>query len=52
MSFTDLDLGSEMIIFDSILTPFEASFIFEAPGTGAKISSSLKLKHQKQIQLA
>jgi hypothetical protein len=28
VSFTDLDQGCEMIIFESILNTFEASFIF------------------------
>jgi hypothetical protein len=28
VSFKDLDLGSEMIIYESILTTFEVSFIF------------------------
>jgi hypothetical protein len=28
VSFTDLDRSSEMIIFESLLTTFEASFIF------------------------
>jgi hypothetical protein len=49
MSFTDLDQDSEMIIFESILTTFEASFIFEAAGAVAKIDSSLILNHYKQI---
>jgi hypothetical protein len=28
VSFTDLDQGSEMIIFESLLTTFTVSFIF------------------------
>jgi hypothetical protein len=28
VSFMDLDLGSKVIIFESILSPFESSFIF------------------------
>ncbi len=30
MSFANLDQGCKMIIFESILTAFEASYIFEA----------------------
>ena len=46
---TDLDLQSKMIIFESILTTFESSVIFEAV---AKIGSSLKPNHYVQFQLA
>ena len=41
-----------MIIFESILTTFEASVIFEAAGAVAKIYLSLKPDHQRQIYLA
>jgi hypothetical protein len=40
----DLDQGNEMIIFESVLTSFEARFIFEA-----KIGLSLKLYHHTYI---
>ncbi len=45
--FIDLDQGSEMIIFESILTTFIESIIF-----GKQIVSRLKLNHLKQIKLA
>ncbi len=38
-----------MIIFESTLTTFEASSIFEAAEAVAKIGSSLKSNHHKQI---
>ncbi len=41
-----------MIIFESILTSFELSSIFQAAGAVAEISLSLKLNHRKQIQLS
>ncbi len=44
-------LGREMIIFESTLTTFEASFSFEAAGAVLKIGSSLKLHHHWQINL-
>jgi hypothetical protein len=47
--FTDLDQGSEMTIFELILTTFTASIIFEAAGEVAKIGSSLKLNQHEQI---
>ncbi len=37
----DEDKLSETIMFESFLTPFEASLIFEADMTIAKIGSSL-----------
>jgi hypothetical protein len=43
----DLDLGSKMIIFVSILTSFEVP-IFEAAGEVAKVGLSLKWNHHKQ----
>jgi hypothetical protein len=43
--FTDLDLGSQMIIFESILTTFLASIILET--TGARTGSSLISNHHK-----
>ncbi len=46
VSFMNLDQGSEIIIFDSILTTFEVSSIFEAAGTVSKIGSSLNLNPQ------
>ncbi len=49
VSFADLDQGREMITFKSILTTFEASYIFEAAGVVSKIGLSLKLFHQIQI---
>jgi hypothetical protein len=48
-SFNDLDQGSEMIIFEWILTTFEASSIFEAAGVLMKIGLNLKLNHQIQL---
>jgi hypothetical protein len=51
VSFTALDQGSKMIIFQSILTAFEASSIFEATGVVGKICLSLKLNHHGQIYL-
>ena len=41
-----------MIIFELILTTFEAVSFFEAAGTVAKIGSSLKPDHHRQIQIA
>ena len=41
-----------MIIFELILTTFEASIIFKAAGAVAKISSSLKPNHHMQFWLA
>ncbi len=38
ISFIDLDQGSEMIIFESILTTFIASIILEAAGAVAKLA--------------
>ncbi len=44
--FTDLDLGSEMITFESILTTFIVSVVFfEAAWTVAKIGLSFKSNH-------
>ncbi len=40
----DLDWGSEMVIFESILTTFTASVVLEAAGAVTKIGSSLKSK--------
>ncbi len=43
-------LGSEMIIFESTLTTYEASSIFWGSYSAvAKISSSLKSNHHKHI---
>jgi hypothetical protein len=42
----NLNLGTEIIIFESILTAFEAISIFKAV---AKIGSSLKSNHRRQI---
>jgi hypothetical protein len=52
VSFTDLDQGSEMIIFQSVLSSFEASSIFEASGAVATIDLSQKLNHHKHANLA
>ncbi len=38
-----------MIIFEFILTTFEASLVFKAAGALAKIGSSLKLNHHEEI---
>jgi hypothetical protein len=38
--FDDLDQGSEMILFESILTTFIVSVVFEAAGEVAKIGLS------------
>jgi hypothetical protein len=43
--FTDLDQGSEIIIFESILTTFIASVFLAAPGAVANIGLSLKSNH-------
>ncbi len=43
------DLGSEMIIFESISTTFEASFILRPLGQYQKLAMCLKLFHHKQI---
>jgi hypothetical protein len=40
-----------MIIFESTLTTFEASFIFEAAGAVSKIGSSLKSNHHVRFSL-
>ncbi len=47
MSIKELDLGSKMIIFELILTTFDANL--EAAETVAKIGPSLKLNHHRQI---
>jgi hypothetical protein len=52
VSIRDLDQGSKMIIFESILTTFKASSVFEAAGTLLKIGLRLKLNHHRQIWLA
>jgi hypothetical protein len=49
MSFTDLDQSSKINIFKSISTTFESSSLFYAAGAAAKIGSSLKVNHQRQI---
>ena len=41
---------NEMIIFESLLTTFKASIIFEAAGAIAKIGLSLKPKRYNQVQ--
>jgi hypothetical protein len=38
-----------MIIFESDLTTLDSSFVFEAAGAVAKISSDLKSNHYLQI---
>jgi len=40
---------SEIISFESLLTTFEVSVIFEAAWELSKIGSSLKLNHRSQI---
>ena len=47
---TDLNLGSEMIIFEQLLTTFEVIVIFEAAGAEGQIDLSQKPYHQKQVQ--
>jgi hypothetical protein len=49
VSFKDPDQDGEMIIFESILTTFEASFIFPGSWGSRQIGLSLKLNHRKQI---
>ena len=46
---TNSDYKIEMIIFESLLTTFEVSVIFEADGAVAKISSNLKPNQYKQV---
>ncbi len=46
---TDLDKRRELIIFESILTPFEASIVFDTAGAVLKISLSLKQNHHWEI---
>ena len=41
-----------MIIFESILTTFEASTIFKAAGAVVEISSSLQNSNPNQVKLA
>ena len=41
-----------MIIFELILTTFEASIIFEAAGAVVEISSSLQNLNRNQVKLA
>ncbi len=43
VSFTDLDQSSEMIYFESILTTFEESFIFQGSWDGSKNWLELKI---------
>jgi hypothetical protein len=48
--FTDLDYYSEQIIFESFFTSCNSRvWNFKAAGAVAKIGSSLKLNHYKQI---
>jgi hypothetical protein len=49
MSFVYLDQGSEMIIYESILTTFEKSAIFRGNWAASKIGLSLKSNHHRQI---
>jgi len=46
---TNLDLRGDMIIFELILTTFEASIIFEAAEVEVKMGSSLKPNRHKPI---
>ena len=49
---TDLDSQCEMIIFESILTPFEASSFFKAAaGAVVKSRSSLRITNFNQVSL-
>jgi len=41
-----------MIIFESFLTTFEASIIFEAAGATVKIGSSIKPNHHDKVYLS
>ena len=50
-SVRDLDSQCEMIIFESILTTFEASAIFDAAGAVVEISSSLQITNCDQVKL-
>ena len=45
----DLDKLREMIIFESLLTTFEASYILEAAGGVVKIGKSLKSNQHNQV---
>jgi hypothetical protein len=47
--FTDLDQGSKIIIFVSILTTFKANIISEVTSAVAKVGLSSKSNHHKQI---
>ena len=42
LSGINLDKRTEMVIFRSVLTPFEVSSVFGAAGLVAKIGSSIK----------
>jgi len=45
----NVDKLNEIIIFESLLTPFEASIIFEADMAVAKIGSSLNSNHHSKV---
>ncbi len=47
--YCDLDHDSKIIIINSILTTFKESSIFKAAGAEAKISSTSKSKHRKEM---
>ena len=46
---TDLDSRIKMIIYDSLLTTFEAIKIFDATGAVEKTGSSLKPNHHNEV---
>ncbi len=48
-SLVFVQILSEIISFESLLTTFEVSVIFEAAWALSKIGSSLKLNHRSQI---
>jgi len=45
----DINKQSVMIIFESLLTPFEASCIFDTPAATARIILSLKPNPHNQV---
>jgi hypothetical protein len=47
--YTDLDQGSKVIIFETILTTFMAIIVFVGHWEVAKIGLSLKSNHDKQF---
>jgi hypothetical protein len=45
----DLDQWHGFVNFEPILTPFEASIVFDAAGAVLKIGSGPKLNHHREI---